>query len=905
MMDLAVQKKIIDDNLREIKIFKTLLIVTLFLFCTTRVFARGKNDEETVLRHTLKNGMRVVIVKNPLAPVVTTELNYLVGSNEAPNGFPGMAHAQEHMMFRGSPGLSANQLADITAAMGGDFDADTRQMVTQYYFTVPAEDINIALHIESIRMKNVLDTQKLWKQERGAIEQEVASDMSNPQYVFYKKLLGAMFKGTPYAHDALGTRPSFDKTTGSMLKRFHEKWYAPNNAVLVIVGKIDPQKTLNEVEKLFGVIPSKKLPERPAIHLQPVTPDTLHLKTDLPYGLAVMSFRMPGTDSHDYAAAEILSDVLSSQRGKLYSMVPQGKALYAGFSMNALRKSGLGFGLAVFPKGGDSEGLLHNVSKILASEVKKGVDPDLVKAAKKDEISSFEFQKNSVSGLASVWSEAVAVEGRNSPEADLQALKKVTVQDVDRVAKKYLNPDHAIYAILTPQSSGKPISHKSFGGKESFAPNNPKSVKLPDWAENAMGQLKVPKSIVHPVVSTLPNGIKLIVQPEDISNAVSVYGRIKNNPDLETPKGQEGTDDILEQLFDYGSKKLNRIQFQKALDEIGADESAGSSFSLKVLRNNFDRGVQLLADNELHPALPSHAFMIIQKQTANTIAGQLQSPDYLFGRAIHKSLLPKGDPALRHATPPKVNALTMGDITNYYQHVFRPDMTTIVVIGHIQPDTAKKVIEKYFGDWKASGPKPEVDFTKVPLNKPNETHVPDASRVQDKVILAENLKITRPDSDYYALMVGNHVLGGAFYATRLFRDLRENAGLVYYVSSSFNIGKTRSTYTANYACDPPNVSKARDIIVQDLKQMQKEKVTPKELRQAKALLIRKIPLSESSEDAIAGGLLSRAVNGLPLDEPTIAAHHYVNTTAEQVKAAFAKWVNTDNFVQVTQGPKPK
>jgi len=150
-----------------------------------------KNDSETVLRHTLKNGLRVVIIRNSLAPVVTTEVNYLVGSNEAPKGFPGTAHAQEHMMFRGSHGLSANQLADITAAMGGDFDADTRQMVTQYFFTVPEEDLDIALHIESIRMSGVLDSQKLWSKERGAIEQEVAGDLSNPQYVFYKKLLGS------------------------------------------------------------------------------------------------------------------------------------------------------------------------------------------------------------------------------------------------------------------------------------------------------------------------------------------------------------------------------------------------------------------------------------------------------------------------------------------------------------------------------------------------------------------------------------------------------------------------------------------------------------------------------------------------------------------------------------------
>src|SRR5580692_2915982 len=408
------------------------------------VTASANSANSTVLRATLANGLRVVIVRNTLAPVVATSVNYMVGSDETPVGFPGTAHAQEHMMFRGGPGLSADQLANIGSIMGGDFNANTRESLTQYLYTVPSEDLDVALHIEALRMAGVTDAQSEWDHERGAIEQEVAQDLSEPGYVLYSKLRGIAFKDTPYAYDALGTRPSFEKTTAAMLKQFHDQWYAPNNALLIIVGNVDPAATLTQVKALFGAIPRKTLPARKAVDLQPLKSTSFSVDTDRPEGTQMIAFRVPGLDSPDMPALELLADVLSSRRFDLYGLVPQGKAVGAEFSVDPLPRAGLAYATVSFPGGTDHKALEQEVRAILKRVARDGVPAELVAAAKLQERRQTEFEKNSIAGLASVWADAIALYGLQSPEEDQARIEKVTVADVNRVAHQYLNLDQSI-----------------------------------------------------------------------------------------------------------------------------------------------------------------------------------------------------------------------------------------------------------------------------------------------------------------------------------------------------------------------------------------------------------------------------------------------------------------------------
>ena len=239
---------------------------------------------------------------------------------------------------------------------------------------------------------------------------------------------------------------------------------------------------------------------------------------------------------------------------------------------------------------------------------------------------------------------------------------------------------------------------------------------------------------------------------------MTVFGHIRNQPEMEEAPGKEGADLILGQLLSYGTDHLDRLGFQSALDEIGASESAGTDFSLRVLSDNFERGVELLADNELHPALPESAFRALKNQIGQLVAARNVSPAYLTLHSLRQALHPPGDPSTRQATPRSVSGLAGKDVRAYYDRAFRPDLTTIVIVGRITPESARQVIEKFFGDWKAQGALPQTDWPVEPPNHADLIAIPDENRVQDSVVLAQTLGLTRSDPDYYPLELGNAVL---------------------------------------------------------------------------------------------------------------------------------------------------
>ena len=227
-----------------------------------------------------------------------------------------------------------------------------------------------------------------------------------------------------------------------------------------------------------------------------------------------------------------------------------------------------------------------------------------------------------------------------------------------RVAREMLNLDGAVTAVLTPQDGPRPGSAAGFGGAESFGSGASRGVSLPDWAAAALETPALPAAPDAPAVSTLPNGLRLIVQPESVSRTVSVYGRVRQAPTLQEPPGKEGVAALTSELFAYGTQSRDRLAFRKAVDDIAAQVQAGSSFQLKALTPDFEAGMRLLAENQLRPAFPAADFAVARTRQLASVTGQVRTPDYQFGLATTRALVPAGDPSLRRSSPDTVAGLT-------------------------------------------------------------------------------------------------------------------------------------------------------------------------------------------------------------------------------------------------------
>ena len=880
---------------------KRLMALFIAGFFAYPSMAGAQVPAQNVVRATLANGLHVVLLPDSLAPVATTVIVYNVGAID--DSMPGIAHATEHMMFRGTADVSAGQLSIMAARAGAEYDASTGPTVTDYYFKLPSAYVGVALRIEADRMTGALDSPADWKTERGAIEQEVRAHESVPGASVFAKMRQALFGETPYAEDGVGTVASFERMQASDIAAFYRAWYHPNNATLIVSGDIDPQQTLAQIHQYFDPIPQAALPQHRSYAIAALDDTTLHdTIAELPVPVSATSYRMPALGAKDYMAVQVLMLALDNVRGGFGQLQAKGQILGAAVVAGGFPDVGTLIVAAYGEPGSSPQAVQDAAQGVLDDYRTNGVPQDLIDAAKLRLLSERDYRLASISGLAFSWSNTL-VGGYATPDEYYAAVQGVSAADVDRVLREYADPKHSISMLLEPKNFTAVPHADPNATAENVHYDPDKEEPLPPWAsEYFNASLQAPQQETKAATFRLSNGLKVTVRRESLSPTVVLSGSVRMSPELYEPNGKEGVAAITSELLSWGTATYDRAAFQAQQDAIAADISLGPSFSLTARKDNFDRALQLLADGMLHPAFNDTAFEVVKNDSARTTAVVQRQPGEQAQLARLMALYPPGDPRRRHETAQTLGNVTRSDVKQWYAFAYRPELTTIAVVGDVTPDRVRAEVQRYFGAWRQHTQKLAFVYPKIQSARGKSVIVTSESAKQSEVTLTQVLNVHLDDRDYIPLQLADTVLSGEGTGSMLFRDLREKSGFVYDVSSNMDIGSTSSTFSIDFASDPKNVARAQAAALADIKRLQTALIPLDDLQRAKALLLAQRILPLDSYEGIAADILDSARYGISPADDRAFWDNLLRTTPDQVRAAMRRWVRPDGFTRVMVQP---
>ncbi len=883
------------------------LMIGFFVFSpvaaqTPGPLSQPASASSDVVQATFANGLHVVVVPNKLAPVVTTSLTYGVGSDD--DTIPGIAHATEHMMFRGTTDITSDQFADIATRTGAEYNAETTNQFTRYYFTMPSAYLGVALRLEADRMAHAALRAGDWNTERGAIEQEVRAHQSSPLYGVSQQLQNFFFGDSAYATDAVGTIPGFEKMTATDIASFYRTWYHPNNATLVISGDVDAPAVIAQVHSAFDSLTAVPLPKHTAINIAPVKATSIEQKIDFPVPIVALGFRLPGSNANDYAATQVLFAALNNGRSELTDLALQGKVLGALGVASAYPEVGFGMVIGIARPGDDTKAVIQSLHGVIDNYTKTGIPSEFVDAARTRLLASKAYAAASIPGQAFDWSLALS-EGRSSPDAAYDALASVTVNDVNRVLKQYLTDAPQVTMNLTA-TSGASLPHADANaGKENVQVTASRSTVLPAWtARYFSAPLRAPRADEHAKTTKLSNGLVLSVRREAFSPTVVLTGHIRSSAQLYEPAGKDGVASIASSLLPYGTTSYDYKSYQAQLDAIAANVGLGTDFALTARAQDFDRAVALLADGELHPSFDDKYFALVKKNELQTVTAMQDRPETQAMIARTDAVYAKGDPRRRRATAQTLGSIDLADVKKWYAFAYRPDLTTISIVGDVDPDHARAVVAQYFGSWKASGHKPDFAFPKLKhRTTATSVTVKSSSAKQSSVTLTQAIALHRDDPDVVALELANTILSGEGTGSLLFRTVREAKGYVYSIDSSFDVGRSGATFSIDFASDPKNVQHAQSAALAEIEHMRHDVLPADTLQQAKALLIARNIVALDTYSGVAEDLLDSAESGVDANETYRYYTRLLSTTPEEVRDAMHRWIDPAHLNRVVVAPQ--
>jgi zinc protease len=887
--------------LRSLLVSVLALSLLIGATASARSQASGPGDAG-VYTTTLKNGLRVVVAEDHSAPVVQSAVWYGFGSLEETPGKTGLAHALEHMSFRGTPEISSGGLDDIVARMGARMNGETTYDYTQLYFTVPADKLDVALGIESDRMAHLSLRAEDWAVERGAVLNELDGDASSPFFDLLSRVRAAAYPDQPTGRTPVGVRSDVANATVADIGKYYHEWYAPNNATLVVAGDVNHTAVFEKAEHFFGNIASKTLPPKPSTSPVAATGKTVEAAFPFPFEVVDLAYAIPGDTEAGEPAVSTLATLIENQRSPFYqALVQTNIALGIEANADTQVRGGLLNVFIILNPGHTSDEAQRIFQSTMTAVLANGFDPELVTAAKQLTIADRIYSADSVEGLGSLAGYTYGIVNEKIQDEDLR-LAALTPADLLATARKYLAQPNVIGHLRPNDAPPKGSSQKSdAAASDDFSkrvPNGP--VVVPAWIASAVRTPSAARSPLAPVSFTLSNGLRVLVQQKTDRPTFVLTGEIDSSPAF-APAGKEGIVRLASSVADYGSNAYPFALRRKTTDELGAIVSTGQNFSARGQVTDFDKIASIVADGVAHPSFAEPWLSIERSQLANSLQTEENISGVMIDRAYDELLLSPGDPSLRKATPQSVSSITSDDLHRYAASYWRPDLTSIAVVGNISPDRVRAALETAFGGWQQTGSKPDAHL--MPL--------PPAARGHDYISTDSNqvfvrlgqAAVSRSNPDYDTFQVLNQILGGAgSFESRLWQELRQKRGLVYGVDSSLESNDDRGDFRIQLNAGPTRTVEAVKLVRQELTRMQNEPVTQTELDEAKVRLVSDALLDEASTEGQADQLLEIATYGLPLDYYRTLNERFARITVADVQRVARTYIKPDRLVQVYAGP---
>lgn len=882
-------------------LFTALVLLTAPLGATAQPADEGIGDRG-IFQTRLSNGLQVIVVEDRAAPVVHTSMWYRFGSLYETPGKTGLAHALEHMMFRGTPSLSAGGLDDVVARLGAQMNGETQYDYTSFLFDMPADRLNVALQIEADRMQHLALRPQDWRIEQGAVLNEIDGDESSPFFNLLSRVRAAAYPGLPAGRTPTGVRSDVAHATAADIRRYYEEWYAPDNAALVVAGDVEHQNVFALAQRYFGHIPARKLPAHTAQHPVAATGKVVDAEFPFPFEVLDLAYAVPGDTEPGEPAVSVLSNLIPNQRGPFYqALVETNVALAIEANADTQLRGGLMHVFIVLNPGHTGAEAQQIFQSTMESALAQGFDPDLVSAAKRQALAERAYDADSIGGYGDLAGYTYGVVRERNSDEDTR-LAALTPQTVLQAARKYLAKPNVV-GHLTPNSHPQNGSQKSSAGASDNFSGRAISGPVVEPA-SIRAEIRKPSTVhskLAPTEFTLPNGLRVIVQEKHDRPTVYIAGTIASSPAF-TPAGKEGIARLADAMADFGSDHYDFTQLRKVTDDIGASVDLGQTFSAHGFTQDFETLLNVLADSEEHPAFPERWLSLQQSQIANSISSENNISGVIIDRAYMQRLLAPEDPALRYATADSVSAISRDDLLAYTKKYWRPDLTTIAIVGDVTPEHARRAVEAAFGSWTNDGPKPSTDQPALPA--PHIAHAYVGTDANQVFVQLGQPAISRTNPDYDAFELLNEIIGGSgYFESRLWQELRQKRGLVYSVSSRLKADRDRGDLEILLSASPGNVSPAIALVREQLDTLRTHPVSETDLEEAKIRLVSQALLNEAS----AGGQLDEisevASDSLPANYYTTLAARYASITPADIQRVAKAYLRPDRLIEVFSGPE--